>query len=106
MHTRTSSKTCNNYRIVAYQMGARLFVAQVAAYFERRERQFIGRFNATASRPRQLIWMEDITSWGYVTRSGAVISQLPTAQACRHLLHRLNSLKADSSICARATLTQ
>ena len=87
-------------------MGARLSVSQVAADFEWHECQFIGRFNATASRPRELIWTEDITSGGYVTHSGAVIFQLPTAQARRHLLHRLNSLKADSSICARATLTQ
>ena len=105
MHTRTNGKPHNSFRIVAYQTGARLSVAQVVADFEWCECQFIGRFNAMASRPRQLIWMEDITSGGYVTRSVAVIFQLPTAQARRHLLHRLNSLKADSSICAWATLT-
>ena len=73
MHTRTSSKACNNYRIVAYQMGARLSVAQVVVDFEWHECQLIGRFNAMASRPRELIWTEDITLGGYVTCSGAVI---------------------------------
>ena len=92
MHTRTNSKPHYNYRIIAYQTGARLSVAQVVADFKWRECQFIGRFNAMASTPRQLIWTEDITSGGYVTRSVAVIFQLPTAQARRHLIHRLNSL--------------
>ena len=73
MHTRTSSKARNNYHIVAYQTGARLSVAQMAADFEWRECQFIGRFNAMAPRPRELIWTEDITSGGYITCSGAVI---------------------------------
>ena len=79
MHTRTNSKPRNNFHIIAYQTGARLSVAQVVADFKWRERQFIGRFNAMASTPRQLIWTEDITSGGYVTRSVAVIFQLPTA---------------------------
>ena len=73
MHTRTSSKACNNYRIVAYQAGARLSVAQAAADFKWHRCQFIGHFNAVASKPRELIWTEDIISGGYVTRSGVVI---------------------------------
>ena len=73
MHTRTSSKARNNYRIIAYQTGARLSVAQVAEDIEWHECQFIGRYNATASRPRELIWTEDITSGCYATRFGAVI---------------------------------
>ena len=73
MHTRTSSKACNNYHIVAYQSGARLSVTQVAADFEWCKRQFIGCFNVAASKPRELIWTEDITSGGYATHSGVVI---------------------------------
>ena len=72
-YTRISSKDHNNSRILAYQLGARLSVAQVAADFERRECQFIGHFNAAAPKPRELIWTKDITSSGYVTRSGAVV---------------------------------
>lgn len=49
MHTRTRSKDPNNCRIIAYQLGARLSVAQVVADFERCEHQFIGQFNALAT---------------------------------------------------------
>ena len=73
MHTHTSGKDHNNYHIVAYQLGARLFVAQVAADFERRKCQFIGRFNVAATKSRELIWTEDIASGGFATRSGIVV---------------------------------
>ena len=73
MHTRTNGKDHNNCRIVAYQPDARLSVAQVAADFERHKCQFTGHFKVVASKPKELIWTEDIASGGFAARYGVVV---------------------------------
>ena len=58
------------HRIVAYQKDCRLTIDGVATEFKRRELQYLGKYNASATTIRTAIWTDDIVSTGYINHRG------------------------------------